>query len=160
MHGIRFAKPLQLSCMTSRPGQLASYLQKISITQKFHVIIGVVIAILIIEFGCFWITVNILSDIRSYVSAEALWSKSQKESMVRLISYSATYSESDYKDFVNTLSVPLHDESGRVELQKRNPNYAAAREAFREALNRPKDADGMVFLFRYFSWQQYLSEEG
>ncbi len=139
-------------------GQFSRYLRRLSISQKFYLIIGVVLLILIIEIASFWITLDLLSDVRAYVGGESEWSKSQKESLASLLSYSATFKESDYASFMSNLSVPLGDEQARLELEKKNPDLARAEQGFAAGQNDPADIGGMLWLFMHFRWISSFSD--
>ena len=101
---------------------------------------------------------KIVSSIRAYVGGEGLWSKTQKEAVNSLIAYSRSFDESDYQSFLTLLQVPLGDRQARLELEKKNPDLAIARQGFIAGRNDPDDADDMIFLYRRFRQVSYMSQ--
>jgi diguanylate cyclase (GGDEF)-like protein/PAS domain S-box-containing protein len=113
-------------------------------------VIAIVLVALAIE------SMRILSAGRAYVEGESLWSKAQKQSVAHLIRYAHTRSETDYKNFFNSLAVPLGDRKARIELEKPDFDYAAAYQGFLEGRNHPDDIPRMIMLFRRFRQVPYI----
>ena len=101
-------------------------------------------------------SITILSAGRAYVEGESLWSKAQKQSLVHLMRYAHTHTESDYQKFRAALAVPLGDRKARLELEKPQPDYALAYQGFLRGRNHPDDIPGMIMLFRRFRHLSYI----
>ena len=95
-------------------------------------------------------SMDILSSARSFVEAESLYSKEQKNAILHLIHYVNSHDESDYQNFLHAIAVPLGDRDARIALDKSEPDLDAARQGFLAALNQPDDIGGMIWLFRNF----------
>ena len=99
---------------------------------------------------------SIMSAVRAYVSAESLWSKAQKESVVALNRYARTKAEGDFAQFQQAIAVPLGDRRAREELDRPEPNYAIARHGFLDGRNDTDDIDAMIMLFRRLRHVNYM----
>ena len=102
-------------------------------------------------------SLKIVSATRAYVGAESLWSKAQKEAVYSLFRYAQTQSEEDYRSYQESIAVPMGDRRARLELQKDDPDLAAAREGFIAGRNDPDDVEGMIMLFRRFRNVSFMS---
>jgi len=133
---------------------------KFELTPKFKINTGVFV-VLCVVFCLFFIGKSglyLLSGLRAYVNAEALWSKSQKEAAYQLAQYVFTQDESKYQAFIDNLKVPLGDKKARLELQKSKPVDAIAFNGFAEGGNHPDDISKMIFLFKYSQGLGYIRE--
>jgi len=97
-----------------------------------------------------------MSAIRAYVGGEGLWSKAQKEATNNLLKYSISFNESDYKNYLTFLQVPLGDKQARLELNKENPNIEIVRTGFIKGGNHSEDVDDLIFLYRWFRNVSYM----
>ena len=102
-------------------------------------------------------SLKIVSASRAYVGGESLWSKAQKEAVYSLFRYAQSHSESDYRDYLESIAVPMGDRRARLELQKDTPDLAVARQGFIAGRNDPDDVDGMIMLFRRFREVSFMS---
>jgi hypothetical protein len=59
-------------------------------------------------------SIKMLSAVRSYVGAESLWSKAQKDAVLELKHYTQTLQESDYNRFLTQIRVPRGDSMARL----------------------------------------------
>lgn len=91
-----------------------------------------------------------LSSIRAFVSGESYWSKSQKEAVHLLHVYAETHDNVTYERFLQEISVPLSDQSARLELQKKSPNLKIAAQALIRGKNSPEDINGVISVFLMF----------
>ena len=60
-------------------------------------------------------SLKIVSASRAYVGGESLWSKAQKEAVYSLFRYAQSHSESDYRDYLESIAVPMGDRRARLE---------------------------------------------
>ncbi|GAA4313940.1 hypothetical protein GCM10023149_09890 [Mucilaginibacter gynuensis] len=111
-----------------------------------------------LELCTLWFAITTLSSVRSYVNGEGLWSKSQKDAVLRLRIYAYSHKEEDYIAFKDFLKVPLGDSKARKELLKQEPDIAITRQGFIEGRNHPDDIDGMIRLIRNFHDVSYLEK--
>ncbi|PPC93320.1 MAG: GGDEF domain-containing protein [Methylotenera sp.] len=117
--------------------------QMIRITWPFILIVALLFAIN-------HISMNVLSSIRAFVTAESFYSKAQKDASYYLIQFANSHSNNDYQNFTNALAIPLADHQARLALQKTPPDIFLAKESFIKAKNDPQDVDGMINLFLRF----------
>ena len=108
--------------------------------------VGVVVGLFVLTY----LSISLLSAIRSYVEGEGLWSKGQKDALYALTRYTLYANEADYGAYLSALAVNTGDRQARIELEKPAPNLNIARDGFLQGRNHPDDVDGMVFLFRRF----------
>ena len=59
---------------------------------------------------------DVLTGVRAYVAGEGLWSTAEKEAVRNLLKYAQSHSESDYRDYLAEIAVPLGDRQARLEL--------------------------------------------
>src|SRR3989344_6645446 len=118
-----------------------NWLRKLSVRNKFSIIIILILFILLFGLVNFWIGLKIMSSIRAYVGGEGLWSKAQKEATNNLIKYATSFDEVDYNSYLTFLQVPLGDKQARLELNKENPNMEVVRAGFIKGGNHPEDID-------------------
>ena len=95
-------------------------------------------------------SVELLSAGRAFVSAEAVWSRSQKEAVFHLTRYALDHNEADFLAFERAIAVPLGDRKARVALTKPEPDYGAAADGFLQGRNHPAEIDSMIALFARF----------
>ena len=93
---------------------------------------------------------QILSAVRAYVGGESLWSKGQKDAVYHLSNYIDSHSAEDYRLFGAAIAIPLGDRLARTELERPEPDRAAARRGFTLGGNHVDDLDEMIWLFRSF----------
>ena len=111
--------------------------------------VAFVMAILLLALLCSAI-VGVLSSARAYVGGESLYSKGQKNAVYRLGQYLHSGEEGDYQHYLDALAVPLGDRVARLELEKPQPDYAAARRGFLQGGNDPADIDSLIGFYRLF----------
>ncbi len=99
---------------------------------------------------------EVLSSARAYVGGESLWSKAQKQAVLRLGRYAWSHDERVYKVYLDALQIPLGDRQARLELEKPTPDLGSAATGFLRGGNHPKDIPGMIRLFRRFRHVSYI----
>lgn len=133
-------------------------LKKRTVQNKFNIIIGLIILILLFGMVNFWFSMKIMSSIRSYVGGEGLWSKAQKEAANNLVKYSYSHNEADYKSYQNFIKVPMGDKQARLEMNKTHPDLAITRQGFIQGGNDPSDVGDLIFLYQRFRNVSYVSQ--
>jgi hypothetical protein len=103
-------------------------------------------------------SMSILVATRSYSEGESLWSKGQKRAMFSLLRYTETRAEADYYNYREALTVPMGDLKARLELEKDDPDFAAAWQGFIEGRNHPDDVPGLIMLFRRFRHIEFMAD--
>ena len=134
-------------------GQTQGLLRRkvVSIVALF-VVIGICLILVL------YLQSSILNEVRSYVLAESLWAKAQKDAVANLHSYAWTGEEHYYQQYLKRLGVPLGDKSARLALQQEHPDERQAYLGFLEGENHPDDIPGMIEFFRHFQSFPYMSE--
>jgi hypothetical protein len=133
-------------------------LKDISISRKLYFTVGIMALLVTIELCTLWFAVSTLSSVRSFVAGEGLWSKAEKDAVLRLHMYAYTHNEKDYQTFMDLFKVPAGDRLTRIELQKPHPDMAVARRGFIEGGNHPDDVEGMISLLQRFHDVSYLKK--
>ncbi len=135
---------------------IVKWFNNFSIIKKQYIVAAVVAIMAITQLLAFMIPLNTLSAIRAFTAGEGKWSKSQKDAIYNLTLYcykhdeKKPYDEEHYIAFQNYLKVPLGGHKALIELTKRKPDLALARQGFLEGGNQPEDIEGMINLFSRF----------
>jgi len=137
---------------------LSGWFNNFSIIKKIHFVMGIMPLFITIELFALWFSINALSSVRAYVGGEGLWAKGHKDAIHHLDHYANNGDKKDYKVFLDFIKVPLAGKKARLELEKKNPDLAIARQGFLESLNHPDDIDGMIKLFRRFRKVYYMDK--
>jgi diguanylate cyclase (GGDEF)-like protein/PAS domain S-box-containing protein len=106
-----------------------------------------IVAVLVLLFA---MSLDLLSAVRAYVGGEGLWSKAQKQAFASLERYTWSRDPADYAGFVREIDVSLGDRTARMQLELRDPDYAATRNGFLRGRNHPDDVPALIRLFRNF----------
>ena len=93
------------------------------------------------------VSLQLLSTVRAYVSAESLWSKSLGNAMLALGAYLDEGRPEFYHAYLASISVNDLDRAARQELDSGGDRAEAAR-LLRLAGNSPDDIDGLIALFQ------------
>ena len=102
-------------------------------------------------------SMSILVAARSYSEGESLWSKGQKRAMFSLLRYTESRSADDYYNYREAIAIPMGDQKARLELEKADPDFAAAWQGFIEGRNHPDDVPGLIMLFRRFRHVDFMA---
>lgn len=133
-------------------------LKDVSIAKKLYFIVGTMAILIIIELLTLWFAIHILSSVRSFIAAEGLWSKAQKNGVYHLSKYHRSHDEKDYEAFRKSLEVPMGDHKARIELFKEKPDLNIVRKGFLEGRIHPDDIDGMIKLVRRFHQVHHINK--
>jgi signal transduction histidine kinase len=128
------------------------YLRRLTIAQKFYMIIGAISVLLVFEVAALWFALDTVSAIRAYIGGNSAWSRAQKQSLNDMLTYASSFRESDYTNALAHLTTPLSDEVALKELQKPSFSREAARTALLQGSNAPSDVDAMISVYRRLSW--------
>jgi signal transduction histidine kinase/CheY-like chemotaxis protein len=134
--------------------KLATWWKDLSVSKKLYIVVGVMAVLIAIELLTLKLTMDVLSAVRGLVGGEALWSKSQKNSVIELQSYIVSRDEKYYQAFLQNLQVPLGDGKARVALYQMDDE--GARRGFLEGRNHPDDIPQMINLIKRFNQVSYL----
>ncbi|KUM44456.1 putative bifunctional diguanylate cyclase/phosphodiesterase [Pseudomonas sp. EpS/L25] len=93
------------------------------------------------------VSLQLLSTVRAYVSAESLWSKSLGNAMLSLGAYLDEGRPEAYQAYLASISVNTLDRAARYELDTGGSGEGAAR-LLRLAGNDPDDIEGLIGLFQ------------
>ena len=85
---------------------------------------------------------------RAYVAGEAQYSKAQKESVISLMRYVQSRSDSDFAMYRAALEAPKGDRAARQALESAPADLAAARAGFLRGRNASDDVPAMITGFR------------
>jgi len=96
-----------------------------------------------------------LSAARAYVGGESLWSKARSQAVAGLRAHASGYTQV-CMPMSQALAVPIGDRAARLAMERSPVDVAAARDGFLRGGNSPADIDGLIDLYRYFSWTPLL----
>ncbi len=133
-----------------------TWFKNVSIAKKLYSVVGIMAVLIAVELGTLYFAVKTLSSVRAFVGAEGLWSKSQKDALYNLRKYYRNHKAEDEQAFYNFMKVPMGDHKTLLELLKKNPDLAVARQGLIEGGNHPDDINGMIKLFRRFNNISYI----
>lgn len=150
-----------------RLNDLAEWLQSIgmnpiqwwrdlSVAKKLYSIVGAMAILIATELFTLWFAMSTMSAVRSFVFAEGLWSKAQKNAIHSLLRYSLNNDKKDYRDFHDNLKVCFGDHRARLALERLPPDIATARDGFREGGVNESEIDGMIHLLLRFNSNYYI----
>ena len=122
----------------------------VSNSRRLLLIVWFFVAIVVGLLAFAYFSFGLMSAARSYVGAEGLWSKSQKDAVLALSHYVYDSKPADYQAFQEALKVSMGDRKARLELEKSSPDLHVAAQGFLQGRNHPDDVDGMVHLYRRF----------
>lgn len=135
-----------------------TWFRNVSITKKIYFTIGTMALLITLELVSLMFSLSTLSSVRALVSAEGLWSKSQKNAVISLKQYTLTKDEKDYQEYLTYFKIPLGDNIARVELLKKEPNDSVVNKGFIAGGNHPDDVQGMTNLLKRFHSVSYLNK--
>jgi diguanylate cyclase (GGDEF)-like protein/PAS domain S-box-containing protein len=101
---------------------------------------------------------RIFDGVRSYIRAEGLWAKAQKDAVLSLERYSYTRNESDYLAFEKAIEVNICDARARHALYESPPNLEEAARQILQAKNDPRDVDSLIWFFINFNTVSYMHD--
>ncbi|TBR37258.1 MULTISPECIES: EAL domain-containing protein [Dyella] len=109
------------------------------------------VVVVLVMIGMCAVSMDIMSGARAFVGGESRWSKGQKLAVLHLERYLSSYAESDYRDYLDAIAIPLGDRRARDELDKPKPDDDIVRTEFERGGIADDDIPGMSRLYRHFS---------
>lgn len=147
------------SSIVARSGALPHlWWKNLSIKKKLNGLFGVMALLIAMELMAMLFVMDVLSSVRSFVGAEGLWSKSQKDAIQSLRKYAVSGKDRDFAEFQNFLQVNLGDRRARLELLKRDPDFDAVRSGLAKGKIDPGDMGGLIRLIRRFHGVSYIRQ--
>jgi signal transduction histidine kinase len=101
---------------------------------------------------------SVLSAVRTYVGGESLWSKARATAVTQLRLHALNGHASEYRRYVDALSVPLGDRAARLELDKPKPDMQVIEAGFLAGENAPEDIPSAIRLYRYFRHVDFMED--
>lgn len=105
--------------------------------------VAVVAGLALVTYG----GVEVLSSVRAYTNAEALYSKAQKDAVYYLHQYAISEKEAYFEKYQESIAVPLGYRQARAELDKPDPDPTVIRQGMLQGRIDPEDAGGPLWLF-------------
>ncbi len=131
---------------------------RITTVSRVYLIMTLFIVLILCLVLFIQVQMDTLTAIRAYVGGEGLWAKAQKDAVRSIEHYATSRDEADYQAYLRQIQAPLGDRKARIELQKEDPDIAAAEAGFIQGGNHPDDLDSGVRFFRRFQHTAYMSE--
>jgi signal transduction histidine kinase len=123
-------------------------------TKSYVLIVAIFLTLGAVALATSWAGIELVNETRAYATGEGRYSKAEKMAVLDLYRYADSRDGRDYEAFGRDIAVPLGDRDARQALSASPPDLAAARDGFRRGLNHPADLNGLIRLFRGFSWWQ------
>jgi diguanylate cyclase (GGDEF)-like protein/PAS domain S-box-containing protein len=101
---------------------------------------------------------RVFDGVRSYIRAEGLWAKAQKDAVLSLERYSYTRDESDYLAFEKAIEVNIGDRRARNALYESPPDRDEAAKGALQGGNDPRDIDSLIWFFLNFQNVSYMHD--
>ena len=120
--------------------------------RSFGIIVAIFIILLVGSLATSWIAIKVVDATRAYATGEGRYSKAQKIAVLDLHRFAYSEQPSDYDAFLAAIAVPRGDRAARLALEHDPVDTAAAAAGFLQGQNHPDDIDGLILLFRTFSW--------
>ncbi len=120
--------------------------------RSFGLIVAIFVALLVIALAASWTAIEIVNITRAYATGEGRYSKAQKIAVLSLHRYARSDQRSDYDAFLAAIAVPRGDRMSRLALERDKPDLETARAGMLQGENHPDDVDGLIWMFRWFSW--------
>jgi PAS domain S-box-containing protein len=124
------------------------------LVRNYTLVIAIFVSLLLVDLFTSWAAIAVVNSTRAYSTGEGRYSKAQKIAVIALHGYAHSEQERDYDRFLAAIAIPLGDRAARTALEKPAVNRDAAVRGFLAANNSADDVDGMVRVFRWFSWWQ------
>ena len=91
-----------------------------------------------------------MSFLQAYVAGESQWSKGQKDAVHALQRFSGTGADADYRQYLDSIAIPLGDRAAKLEMNRAEPDHALITQEFLKGQIAEPDIDGMIWLYRNF----------
>lgn len=127
-------------------------------SRKVVLLVSLFSLFVVMMVGILYVSGSIFAGVRSYVRAEGLWAKAQKEAVSSLNDYIYFQTPDHYADFHDALGVILGDKRARLALLLPLPDHTEAREGFLLGGSHPDDVEDMIWFFTHFQDVSYLRE--
>ena len=103
-------------------------------------------------------SLQVFRGVRSYISAESVWSNAHKAAVEALELYAQSRNEDHFDRYAEESRVVAGAREARLELDKPFPDFTVARRGLLQARNHPADITGMIDLFRRFRPVAFMSD--
>ena len=124
------------------------YFHRIASAREYVLLAGLFVVVVT---GLVLVTVGgveVLSSVRAYTNAEALYSKGQKDAVYYLHRYALSGQAAYYEKYEVAIAAPLGYRQARAELDKADPDPEVIWQGMMQGRSHPDDAGGPVWLFR------------
>ncbi|MFA5353593.1 MAG: ATP-binding protein [Thermodesulfovibrionales bacterium] len=136
---------------------LFRWIYDLQLSRKLSLLIWLYLFIIVLVIALSITGIKTMSAIRAYVTAEALWSKAQKEAVLNL--YLSARPERDaeghYDLFLRNLAVAQGDRQAWTEMEKTSPDLRKMEEGFVAGGSSPEDAADMLWFYKSFRSFRY-----
>ena len=139
-----------------RQNPLTRWLRQLPLGGKFSVIVALILVVLSVELGNFYLSMKITSGIRAWVAGNGQWTKAQKRQSIALRRYATSLDAADYAAITTTIGPCLGDRNARTEMEKPDVDYEYVRREFIRGGIHPDDVADTIFIFRRFRRISYI----
>ncbi len=131
------------------PSALRRYVHRFAYAREYVVIAGLFVGVVAGLSLATCVGLAVLSSVRAYTNAEALYSKAQKDAVYYLHQYAYTGQSEYFQKYRAAIAVPLGYRQARVELEKAAPDPEVVRQGLLQGRSHPADAAvGPIWMFR------------
>lgn len=130
------------------------WIKNLSISQKLFFLVGIFVALVVLEVASLRFAFTTLTALRSTVSLQAQWSTAQKHATLSLYMYSVTHDPIHYQDFLKYSRVPAGMKKARAgflacENIRTCESRAIIADGMLEAGLPPEEIPNMILLIRW-----------
>lgn len=108
------------------------------------IFLGIIGVSLLLTLGA----MDVMSAGRSFMAAESMWSKAQRDAVYSLTLYAQTHDPKYFKRYQAAIAIPLSDREAQIEMDKPDLDYAKAHAALLAGGNHPDDIPTMIRFYR------------
>ena len=123
---------------------------------RLFVVVWPIVLIIVAQALLASFSLQMVSSLRAYVTGESLWSKGQHDAIYYLNRYISSGDAQYFLRYEEAIALPMGDRTARLALEAEPPQFKLAVAGFVAGGNHPDDIQGLIWLFRNFSWFSYM----
>ncbi len=114
------------------------------------------VCVALLQMALMFVSLEMLSAVRTYVNGESLWSKGIKDAVRFLDLYTESRDENFYRRYQKAVAMPLGDRLARIAMEQPRLDYTTAYTGLLAGGSHPQDIDSAIWLFRYGHKYSYM----
>jgi len=134
---------------------LSGWLLDLSISKKLYLVIGILLTIIVFMVFLSAFGMNILANLTSFVEAEGMITKTQKEAIYSLSRYAFTYDQTEYQKYKGAVDALLKLREARLEMENSDPDIDIVYEGLRDAIMSGQDDEVIESMRVYMMFKRF-----